>query len=341
MVYDKNEMEASGYAAALAELTGETVHMATFYISDPDPPVRFRDRVMEIRTADGGWRPIRAAFRYVTQRPWTRIPLQTRTLILNPVLPCLAGGRNKLVASKAYDVYNADLLARGAGLAIRTPETRQDVGKEEVPLLVRTFGGQAVVKVPYLNAGQGVFTITSDAELEAFMAQDFAYDKFIVQSLIGNRHWSSTSQAGTLFHVGTLPNKRNDIFVCDVRMQVGATVSGYRPIAVYARRAHKPLTDTLASGADSWAMLGTNLSVSVGADAWDTETNRLLLMSTKDFNKLGIGIDELIDGYVQTVLAAVAIDKMCGRLVHPDGSFNIDLFRSLNNDDNLVGEIMQ
>lgn len=31
------------------------------------------------------WHPIRAAFRYVTQKPWKCIPLSTLTRVLNPV----------------------------------------------------------------------------------------------------------------------------------------------------------------------------------------------------------------------------------------------------------------
>jgi len=46
------------------------------------------------------------------------------------------------------------------------------------------MGGHAVVKVPYSNAGQGVFTITSPAELAAFMAEESRYDKYIVQALV-------------------------------------------------------------------------------------------------------------------------------------------------------------
>ena len=36
----------------------------------------------------------------------------------------------------------------------------------QVPLYVRSMGYFAVVKIPYSNAGQGVYTITSKAELE-------------------------------------------------------------------------------------------------------------------------------------------------------------------------------
>lgn len=324
----------------MAELTREPVYLVEFYAGDPDASARWVDGVLQVRTEDGEWRPVRAAFRYVTQRPWTRIPLSSKTLVLNPTLACLAGGRNKLVASKAYDLFNAELLSKSTGLRIRTPETRQDVSKAEVPLYVNMFGGKAVVKVPTSNAGQGVYTICTKEELDHFMAQDFPYDKFIVQSLIGNRNWSSITPTGQLYHVGTIPNKRNDSYVCDLRMMVSATDHGLRPVAVYARRARDPLADEITAGSDSWGMLGTNLSVKTGSMSWDTETSRLLIMSTKDFNRLGLGIDELIDGYVQTLLSVIAIDKMCNRLVKPDGSFNMELFRSLHEDDTLVREIM-
>lgn len=227
----------------------------------------------------------------------------------------MAGGRNKLVAAKAYDIYNGELEAKGINLRINTPETVQ-VSKAEVPLYVRSFGGQAVIKVPYSNAGQGVYTILSKRELENFMAEDHYYDKFIIQSLVGNSKWSSTQKEGCFYHVGTVPNKRSEIFVADVRMMVASTDHGYTPMAVYARRAHEPLLDKIDDQTFSWGMLGTNLSKMTDDLTWTTESERLLLMDRKDFNSLGIGIDDLIEAYVQTVLSAIAIDKMCKRLLY-------------------------
>lgn len=179
VLYDKNKMEASGYAAALADLAQESVLLVPFHdnevsssssssvevvaasggdaasadafarncsVSTPSPApavpyssssslsfssvVRFtEDGVLEVRVdgaacaeevdsdGDGNgsgnvlspqasgalntpaaavWAPVRACLRYVTQRPWNRIPPITRTLIFNPVLACLAGGRNKV-----------------------------------------------------------------------------------------------------------------------------------------------------------------------------------------------------------------------------------------------------
>ena len=338
VIWDKNPMETTGYAAALADLTGETVHLVPFFDGDPDPSARFVDGVLEVRTAEGEWVPIRAAFRYVTQRPWNRIPAITKTAFLNPVVVCLAGGRNKMLASKAYDLFNADLGP--TGLRVRTPETIWDVAKAEVPLWVQRMGGVAVVKDPYSNAGQGVFTIANTAELDAFMARDYRYERFIVQALVGNSGWSSRGRDGRLFHVGTVPDKRGRIHVSDLRFMVGVAPEGFFPVAIYARRARRPMEREFDGSTSSWDQLGTNLSVKNADGSWTSEPERLLLMDARDFNRLGVGLDELIEGYVQTVLAVTAIDRMCDKLITQKGVFRRKLFGSLNADAALVQEII-
>jgi hypothetical protein len=166
------------------------------------------------------------------------------------------------------------------------------------------------------------------------MSTQHHYDKFIVQSLVGNASWSSTTRAGKYFHVGTIPNRRNHTYVSDLRVMVAGNSSGlgFRPVAIYARRARKPLLRNLTDDPQvtSWEMLGTNLSVKLNDDgtAWTTEAQRLLLMDRKDFNILGIGIDDLIDAYVQTVLSVIAIDKMCQRLM-PEREMEVEVERPL------------
>ena len=337
ILFDKNYTEVSGYAAAMADLTGEPVALTPFLSDDPDPPARFVGGVLEVRAEDSVWHPMRAAFRYVTQRPWNRIPVRTRTRILNPVIACLAGGRNKLVAAKAYEIYNAELET--AGLKIRTPATIRDVSKEEIPLWVKRFGGQAVVKIPYGNAGQGVFTILSEAELDAFMEIDHRYDRYIVQSLIGNYSWSSEEREGRFYHVGTMPDRHGHIYVADLRVMVCASEQGFRPLAVYARRARKPLPARLEPGEASWDVLGTNLSERQADGGWAAQTDRLLLMDRRDFNTIGIGADDLIEAYIQTVLATTAIDRMASMLTSKKGDFRHKLFRSLDDDATLLQEI--
>jgi hypothetical protein len=338
VIYDKNDMEASGYAAALADQAGEPVHLVRFPDGLDDPPARFDDGLLEVRDGTGQWIPIRAAFRYVTQRPWNRIPVFTKTVILNPVLACLSGGRNKAVAAKAYDFYNADLHA--AGLEVRTPATYWDVSRDEVPFWVRRLGGHAVVKVPYSNAGQGVYTITNPSELDHFMNLDHRYDQFIVQSLIGNYHWSSGRREERLYHVGTFPDKNGHTYATDLRLMVMAGQDGFRPVAFYARRALIPLSDAPPEGQQSWDMLGTNLSIRRADGMWDTDQRRLLLMDRRDFNLLGLGLDDLIEAYIQTVLAAVAIDRMATHLTSQKGRLRMKLFRSLNDDPALIHEVL-
>jgi hypothetical protein len=66
--------------------------------------------------------------------------------------------------------------AHGARRARGAPRAPQ------IPLWVKRMGGMAVVKVPYANAGQGVWTIVNDEELAAFMLIQHHYQSFIVQA---------------------------------------------------------------------------------------------------------------------------------------------------------------
>lgn len=94
---------------------------------------------------------------------------------MNQIISCLAGGRNKMMAARAYDFYNSELV--DTGLSVRTPETINNVTRGEIPLWIHSMGGHAVLKVPYSNAGQGVYTITNNDELGNFLSQDHHYDK--------------------------------------------------------------------------------------------------------------------------------------------------------------------
>lgn len=339
VIYDKNFMETSGYAHVIADVMKEECFLIPYFYQEENDHLEVRDGQLYFRSENGLWHPLRAVFRYVTQRPWTRLPLHSKTKILNPIVACLAGGRNKMVAAKAYDLYNAELAEHG--LEINIPETIWDVKKAEIPLWVTKLGGHAVVKIPYSNAGQGVYTITSQQELNDFMKLDVDYEQFIVQSLIGNYNWSSTSNKGKFYHVGTIPNQKGETFVTDIRMMASSTPEGIRPLCVYSRRAARPLVDKLNDGADSWDILGTNLSVKEGQNQWSSDTNRLMLMDRRDFNRLGIGLDDLIECYIQTVLSMIAIDKMCIKLHNSKGKFRMRLFKSLNDDATLLNEIFK
>ena len=87
-------------------------------------------------------------------------------------------------------------------------------------------------------------------------------------------------------------------------------------------------------------MLGTNLSVKLGDGAFTTQPERLLLVDERDFLKLGVGLDDLTEAYLQTVMCMHAIDSMCSRLVNSKGRFRRGLFRSLDPDPALLAEVI-
>ena len=54
VIYDKNKMEASGYAAVMADYMKESVYLVEYFTDDLDPPVKWVDNVMYIRNTDQG-----------------------------------------------------------------------------------------------------------------------------------------------------------------------------------------------------------------------------------------------------------------------------------------------
>jgi hypothetical protein len=66
-----------------------------------------------------------------------------------------------------------------------------------------------------------------------------------------------------LYHVGTIPNLKGNIYAADLRFMIGSSPEGFFPVAIYARRARLPLAEKLDAGTNSWDVLGTNLSFKV------------------------------------------------------------------------------
>lgn len=54
VICDKNMMEASGYAAVLAEVAKEKVWLAEWHDGEEDVPVKWVDRVLHVRDANKG-----------------------------------------------------------------------------------------------------------------------------------------------------------------------------------------------------------------------------------------------------------------------------------------------
>ena len=135
-----------------------------------------------------------------------------------------------------------------------------------------------------------------------------------------------------------MPNKKGKIFIADLRMMVYSSPQGFAPCVLFARRARAPLEATIQTS--SWEVLGTTLAVSgPNENKWGADTSRLMLMDRKDFNSLGLGIDDLVEAYIQTILTVIAIDQMAQKLLNKRGLFRMKLFKSLNNDESLIREI--
>ena len=339
VLYDQNEMESNGFAKVLAELSNENVWLVTYYDENADQAVKWdTEGILSIRDEFDNWHPIRACLRFVTQRPWKRIPLKTKTLVINPIISCLAGGRNKIMAAHAYKELNEEL--KDSGLSIRTPLTILNLSKNEIPSCVAKMGGKAVIKVPYGNCGDGVYTITNQKELNTFLETKHFYRKFLVQSLVGNISWSKQNgNENNYYHIGTLPNENNEVFVYDLRMVVTTNEKGFLLVSINGRSARNPIVENLDDNLDSWQILGTNLSVKKDSNVWETQPQRVLLMDNNDFFQLGIGIDDLIDGFIQTILSVIAIDKFCAKLLQNSNKIDKDLFQIFNSDETLLTEI--
>lgn len=143
----KQRNESMAYATMLAQITNENVYLVDVgHDFDLPPFLKWStDGVCQLEVSSGEWKEMRAVFRYVTRRPWVKLPLLSKTLVLNPVVACLAGGRNKLLAAKAYAIFNARYAE--AGLQIHIPLTITDVTKNAIPAYAQQMNNQLVVKV--------------------------------------------------------------------------------------------------------------------------------------------------------------------------------------------------
>ncbi|CAG8848496.1 15599_t:CDS:2, partial [Gigaspora margarita] len=268
VVYDNatNEIEITGYAAAISEETKEHVWIVMLqddvrYVQ----PIKWENQIMYIRDQEGVWHPIRACFKHMAHKPWARFPLKSKTVVFNNIISCLAGGHNKAMASKSFELFNNELS--GSSLAIHFPETICNVNKSEISSCIEKMGGRAVIKAPYGCCGQDIYIITNSEELKEFFDSSHHYEKFIVQSLVENASWSTKLHPGKFYHIGTVPDRHNQTFINDLRMMV----------------------------------FGTNISVKLDSK-WTREYDRRITIDQKEFVIIGLGIDDLIDAYVQTVL---------------------------------------
>ena len=329
VVFDKNEVEARAYAAAMAHLCQEEVLLVPFHREGLGRDFRWSaDEQLQVYVPEAPephWLPVRAAFRYVTKQPHNRFPVVSNgrlqkeaTLVVNPIVACLAGGRNKSMGAKAFSSMNRELKAQGVGLDVLTPLTLYDVPWAELRDIVTAMGYRAVVKVPYSNCGQGVFTIVNRAEMETFLSVPHRYERYVVQSVVGSAEWPIDPVLPSSWsHRCAVVKGRPYVF--DVRSLVISTPQGFKPLAMAVRRAGTPLEGALDLIKDSFPMLATNLTEVAGKLTLqvhctaNADISRLHLMDEDYQRVLGLTRSDLLDTYVQSCLATLAIDRLATR----------------------------
>ncbi|CAG8798932.1 7344_t:CDS:2, partial [Racocetra persica] len=202
------------------------------------------------------------------------------TVIFNNIIACLAGGQNKIIASKSFEAFNTEFSE--SGLAIRFPKTIYNISKCEISSCIEKMGGHAVIKAAYgcliifylQKLEQSIYIITNSEELKEFFDANHHYEKFIVQSLVGSALWSKESCFEKFYHIGTMPNCHNQTFVNDLRMMVSADDTGFYPVNISSRRAKNP-----------WKVFGINVTSSSGMAGHEYE--RIITIDQKEFDTTG------------------------------------------------------
>jgi hypothetical protein len=323
---DANYLEAYTYAVIMARKMSENVYVVNLCEARHyNNYFRINDDYLEI-FINNKWTKIRACYKYVQTKPWLMLPVQSKTFIYNSLLGCLAGGRNKAIAALAYSILNHEL--KDKGLKINHPKTFVNLSKEDV-LEKYKERGLGVAKGLYGNGGYDIYFLTSDKDLSFFKEHAMSNNKYIYQDLVGLKSWLKNGADNRYFHIGTnLPDRK----VFDLRMCIAYTKDGYRPSSMFSRTSKEALNENYDEINNFKNVLLTNIG-----DALDLN-NQIVILDDNGFKRLGLDFNDVIDGFIQTVLAAVAVDKMACRLMEK-GSFNFDLFIELNHDYQLYDEL--
>lgn len=67
---------------------------------------------------------------------------------------------------------------------------------------------------------------------------------------------------------------------------------------------------------------------------------RVYCVDDDGMKSMGIGIDDVVDVFMQTVYCTLAIDNMCKKLTMEDGELNMQLLKELNPDPRLLAEVV-
>ena len=84
VISDKNPLDCLGYAMTMAKVMKEKVWLIEEY-KERKCPLMWKNGIMYVKDDQSEWQPIRACFKYFTQKPWTKFPINSKTFIFNNV----------------------------------------------------------------------------------------------------------------------------------------------------------------------------------------------------------------------------------------------------------------
>jgi hypothetical protein len=308
---DADYREITAYSLKLAEVFQETIYLVHLEdIEKAKSYYRMDGEYLEI-LIDSKWTKIRAAVKYVQDQPWIKMPIFSKTFIWNNLLACLCGGRNKSMANLAYKDLE-EILPRG--LKVEHPYTVSNLTKKEVLSLIKSRG-IGVVKGLYSNSGREIFFLMTDKDIKEFEETEFEYDNFIYQDLIGHPNWFK-NPLDRFCHVYDR--------VYDIRFVIAYCKEGFKTIAIHSRKARRPLNANFDEIDDFRSILLTNLAEKEGGP-------RMILYDEEGVKLLGMDKYDLAECYVQSVLATIAVDSFCKKMVK-NGKFDFTSYSKFNPD---------
>lgn len=303
ILFQNFPMEKEILAIHLSNITNEEVYLVNLRQREVDQNYCISNEYIEI--FDGkSWLNIRAAFLIIPDDIYLCLPFQTKTFLSNSALSFIAGGINKNTAASAFNKMNQDLPDY---LQIKYPFTTNNLTKEECINLTNERDGIGVAKGAYGYGGKEVFFLLSEENKKEFIDSNVASKSFVYQDLIGFPHWFSFERDERVYQIGTKDN-----FVCDFRFIIAYTVTeGFKFISMFSRKSMKSFDcafeDVIRCPKE---VLTTNLTSL--PDVY-TETcyyhPKILQMNDENVDLTNLTLNDLVEFYVQAVLATIACDK--------------------------------
>lgn len=254
-----------------------------------------------------GSREVRGGLRYLHAKPWMRLPPTAVGHFRNGTAIDLKGGRDKVAAHRAFAAFEAAMAP--AGLRIDTPRSWIiDDAAALVEALAALVEQESwgVSKIRDGNSGFGIDFF------DPSRVTDRAWPRFpfVIQEMLSPPALAPDGCPG-LLGARCRGDTDNARYAFDLRAVVHHTLGGFRPLALYGRRAATPLASLrpgTVTAAALDAALKVNIAVSTGG-GFRLELERLLIGDAVGWHSMGLSVDDARRAMVQAMLATAAVDR--------------------------------